>query len=218
MRVLLGSKLGWTKYGPEHLSKVNSLREAASLVHISSAPLLDKGQVAYSSPESAHNEPRSCYNCWMMNATASTCRILGPTVGAKKFSYGEQKLVEYWPVCGEWDYGSPNAGAAQYKSTRPFDDPDDLGFGYVNAPSVGQPLGGTCCGGGNGGDECDNYMTKSDDKRAPLTGFCRVLQTEVPQMACCTAWRDDDFIQWRDAQKILESQTPGYKAPNPLLR
>lgn len=193
-------KPGFFKYKLQHLPKINSLREASSLVNISSTPILDKGSVLFSPSSGAHNEPRSCYNCHMFNQGARTCSILGPSVRVAKFTYGD-KPIEYWPVCGMWDYGVPST-IAVYKE-RPFNDPDDLGFGWVNAPKVGQDHGGSSCGGQNGADECDHYLTEAVDKRAPATGFCRVLQTTVGSMDCCAAWSDDDFIDWQKGQSLL---------------
>lgn len=212
------------EYGPQHLSKVNAQRLANSLVKIKSTPVLEKGQVAYSSAESAHNEPRSCYNCWMFNEKASSCKLFGPDIRIEKFTYPpkhelDSKPIEYWPVCSMWDWGHHNEGAAIYKE-RPYDNPEDTGLGWVNAPEVGLPLSGSCCGGQNGGDDCDSYITKGEDKRAEPTAFCRVLQQNVENMGCCTAFLDDDWISWQKGQdllKDLDSRKQQAGSPNPLL-
>ena len=217
-------KPGWPKYGPDALRKVNSLREAASLVQITSAPILDKGQVLFSTAASAHSEPRSCYNCHFYNEAGGSCQLVGPAIRVEKFTYpavgnSVSKPIEYWPVCGMWDYGAPNSGRPSFKEP-PFDDPDSLGLGFVNAPEVGLPHGGTCCGGAGGGDDCDNYMVSVDDKRITKTGFCRVLQIEVGNSDCCTAWKDDDWVPWQEGQKILEDlgkKKAVASGPNPLL-
>ena len=199
------------------------MRQAASLVQVTSGPPVpDEGDVLYSPPEASHGEPRSCINCWMWNEKARTCKLMGPSIRAEKFVYPPSggKPIEYWPVCGMWDFGKHNEGPATYKEA-PFDTPDNLGFGYVNAPEVGQPRGGTNCGGQNGGDDCDNYIIAGEDKRATETGFCRVLQHNVPNLACCASWGDDDWLDWQTAQKLLEeldNQRVRATTPNPLLK
>ena len=212
------------EYEPRHLPKINAMRLASSLVKIQAAPTLEPGQVLFNGADKANNEPRSCINCWMWNENARTCRILGPDVRAEKFIYPPKfeegsKPIEYWPVCGMWDYGKHHEGPAVYKQA-PYDDPDSVGFGFVNAPEVGLERSGSCCSGANNGDDCDNYITKGDDKRAETTAFCRVLQTEVAGMDCCSAWTDDDWIDWRKGQdllKELDSKKQRAASPNALL-
>lgn len=218
------TKPGFLAYKPEHLRKINSMREASSMVYITTSPTLEKGQVLFSSAANSHDEPRSCYNCFMFNRDAKTCKLMGPAVRVEKFIYpptGTEvaKRIEYWPACGMWAYGTPIVGKPVYKEL-PFDEPDDLGFGWINAPVVGQPHGGANCGGTNGGDDCDNFIVAGDDKRASPTGFCRVLRQDVENGACCTAWGDDDFISWQKGQdllKDLDKQRVGVAGPNPLL-
>lgn len=202
------------------------MRQAASLVKITSGPPVpDEGLVLYSPPEASNEEPRSCINCWMWNEEARTCRLMGPNVRAEKFTYpptatADGKPVEYWPVCGMWDFGKHNEGPAIYKDSN-FDSPDDIGFGYVNAPEVGLERGGTNCGGQNGGDDCDNFIIAGDDKRKADSGFCRVLQHDVPNLSCCSSWQDDDFLTWQRAQKLLEEldkKRVNDSTPNPLLK
>lgn len=217
------SKPGFLRYEPKTLPKINSLRLANSLVNITSVPILDKGQVLFSPAASAHNEPRSCYNCHFFNERAETCQLIGPATRIKKFTYPSafqegSKPIEYWPVCGMWDYGEPNDGSVQYKRP-PFDSPSDIGLGWVNAPNVGLERSGTNCGGANGGDDCDNFIISSEDKRQARTGFCRVLQTEVGNLDCCTAFTDDDWLEWQDGQKLMEDldKQKQQRSPNPLL-
>lgn len=200
------------------------MRLASSLVQITAAPVLEKGQVLFSSAANAHNEPRSCYNCRMYNGSARTCVLMGPAIRVEKFIYPpkfeqESKPIEYWPACGAWDYGSPIVGQPSYKK-QPFDEPDDLGFGWINAPEPGQKQGGANCGGINGGDDCDNYIIAGDDKREAPVGFCRVLRQDVENGACCTAWGDDDWLSWQKGQdllKDLDKRRAQATAPNPLL-
>ena len=212
------------EYEPKHLPKVNAQRLASSLVKIQSTPLLEEGQVLFSAPASANNEPRSCINCWMWNEHPGTCYLMGPEIRAEKFTYPPKfeegsKPIEYWPVCGMWDFGHHHEGRPIYKQS-PYDDPDSIGFGYVNAPEVGLERSGTNCGGQNGGDDCDNYITKGPDKRAEDEAYCRVLGKHVPNLACCTAWGDDDWVDWQKGQdllKDLDSKKQQGSSPNPLL-
>ena len=212
------------EYQAKHLPKINSIRLANSLVKIRTMPVLDEGQVLFSDASGANNEPRSCSNCWMWNERPGTCQLMGPNVRAERFIYPPvpedgSKPIEYWPVCGMWDYGKHNEGQPIYK-VAPYDDPDAIGFGFVNAPEIGLRRSGTCCGGANGGDDCDNYITRGDDKRAENTAFCRVLQKDVANMDCCAAWDDDDWVDWQKAQdllKDLDSKTQRASSSNPLL-
>lgn len=212
------------EYTAKHLSKVNAQRLANSLVKITTVPVLDEGQVLFSDAAGANNEPRSCANCWMWNEHPGTCYLMGPDIRAEKFIYPPKfeegaKPIEYWPICGMWDYGKHNEGRPVYKQAA-YDDPDSLGFGYVNAPEVGLERSGTNCGGQNGGDDCDNYITKGPDKRAEDKAFCRVLQKEVGNCDCCAAWTDDDWVDWQKGQdllKDLDSRKQRAVSPNPLL-
>lgn len=212
------------EYEAKHLSKVNAQRLANSLVKIDRPVALEPGQVLFSDGASVNNEPRSCANCWMWNEHPGTCYLMGPDVRAEKFTYPPKfeegsKPIEYWPVCGMWDHGKHNEGRPVYKSGA-YDDPDSIGFGYVNAPAPGQALGGTNCGGQNGGDDCDNYITKGDDKRKEDQAFCRVLQKEVGNCDCCAAWTDDDWVTWQKGQELLkdlDSRKQRAVSPNPLL-
>lgn len=218
------TKPGFLAYQQKHLPKVNSLRLANSLVQINGVPTPDKGEVLFSPPEASHNEPRSCYNCEFYFSRAKTCHFFGPSVRIEKFIYpptpqDASKPIEYHPVCGAWNYGRPKEGMASYQEL-PYNNPDDIGLGWVNAPEVGLKLSGTCCGGANGGDDCDSYQIPGEDKRASKTGFCRVLQLDVPNMACCTEWADDDFVEWQKARDILadlDKRKVSNSSPNPLL-
>lgn len=196
---------GFLKYREKHLSKVNSIRRAVSQPDIYAVPVLDKAQVLFVPAASMHNEPASCYNCLRYNQVEGTCGIIGERTCVKKFVYGApDKSIEYWPCCGMHEYGTPNFGPAAYCCTN---DPSELGLIWINAPKVGQPLGGANCGGQGGGDDCDYYMTGIDDKREAPTGFCRVLQTEVNNGDVCVAWTDDDRVSWQEAQAILKEQS-----------
>lgn len=193
---------GFIKYTNKNVPKVNAIRRAQSLPDLRLPPILDNGSVLFSSADSANNEPRSCANCVFYN-NGRSCQLIGPHVPIRKFTWppertADSKPIEYWPVCGYWIHGKPNTGEPRFIAVL---DPEDMGLGWVNAPKAGQSLGGTCCGGRNGGDDCDLWMTEKDDKRSCDTGFCRVLQKDTANMDCCSAWRDDDWITWQMAQE-----------------
>ena len=192
---------GFLKYAPKHLAKINSIRRAKSQPDILTVPTLNKGQVLFV-PESQDNgTPASCYACNLFNYEKS-CQIIGPKVKIKKFVYGEpDKPIEYWPCCSDQDYGEPNFGPERF--AEHLNDPTNLGLIWINAPAVGLEYGGANCGGQNGGDDCDYYMTDVDDKRAADVGFCRVLQSTVGNKEKCAAWIDDDLVTWQEAQSIL---------------
>jgi hypothetical protein len=104
------------------------------------------------------------------------------------------------------EHGEPNYGVEAFRGAN---SPTTLGLLWINAPRVGLEYGGANCGGCNGGDDCDFYMTDIDDKREAPTGFCRVLQSEVANGDVCAAWNDDDKVDWQQAQAILAEQGKG---------
>lgn len=206
---------GFNPYTPKALPKVNSMRMANSLVQITGPIPLEKGQVLFS-PGVDNPNPRNCYSCNLYNETAQTCQIIRPEIRVKKFVYPPEggKKIEYWPVCGMWKYGETNKGTATYEKPQ---DPDNLGFGFVNAPKVGLTQSGTNCGGGNNGDDCDNYRVTGDRPiREYPVGFCRVLQTEVSNLDCCSAWIDDDWVDWQKGQALMKDLEET-KTPNPFM-
>lgn len=193
-------------YTAENLRKINSQRRALSQPTITDVPILKPGQVSFTNASQMHDEPASCYNCIAFNYGKS-CMKIGPETPIKKFSYppkptADAKVIEYWPCCSMHDYGEPNYGSEKFIS---HNDPDNVGLGWINAPKPGQKLGGANCGGCNGGDDCDNYITDGPgDKRQYPTAFCRVLQTPVEAGAVCSAWEDDDFVPWDKAMLLLK--------------
>lgn len=193
---------GFLVYKPKNLSKVNAIRRVISAPDAKLPPILNNGQVTFSSASAAGNEPRSCINCTFFNYGRS-CQLMSPEIEIHKLIWppeptSDSKQVEYWPVCSYWIKGEPNYGAEKSIACL---DPDDTGLGWVNAPKVGLEYSGTCCGGRNGGDDCDLWMTEGPDKRDEDTGFCRVLQRHTNNMDCCSAWIDDDWVSWRTAQE-----------------
>lgn len=187
---------GFPIYGEKQLDKVNAMRRVYSQPSYRDVPIPTKGEVLFVTAESMQYEPSSCYNCMTQNPKTITCKRIGPDISVKKFTRGG---IEYWPCCGMHDYGTPSEG-----NYFTHDDPDYLGLGWINAPEAGQEHGGANCGGVNGGDDCDNYITEGNRaKWESVTGFCRVLQTTVAAGDDCASWRDDDLVDWREAQQIL---------------
>lgn len=196
---------GFPIYTDKQVRKVNAMRRAFSTPDSDTPIVPTKGQALFTTAESLNNEPTSCYNCIFYNSAALTCALIGPRVPIRKLVYpvratADSKPVEYWPCCGMHQYGDANSGAAVYRANN---DPDYLDLVWINASKVGQEHGGANCGGCDGGDDCDHYIT-SDDKPKwdSPTGFCRALQTEVACGDVCALWSDDDELKWRDAVKI----------------
>lgn len=193
---------GFLVYRGENLRKINSIRRVISAPDAKLPPILNNGQVLFSSASSADCEPRSCYNCPFFNYEKN-CSLLDPSLTIKKFTWppeasADSKQIEYWPVCGYWVKGEPNYGEPGRKASL---NPEDAGLCWINAPKPGQEAGGACCGGQNGGDDCDFFMTPMPDKREADTGFCRVLQRDVNNMDCCSCWIDDDVVHWQTAME-----------------
>jgi hypothetical protein len=195
---------GFLTYQPKHLAKINAIRRAISQPDIYVQPVLNKGQVLFTPAAEMHNEPASCYNCNFFNYEKS-CKLIGPKVPLKKFTYGEpSKTIEYWPHCAAHCYGHPDYGPESFITST---DPSTLNLIWINAPRVGLDLSGANCGGGNGGDDCDYYMTDIDDKREAQEGFCRVLQSTIQNGDHCAVWQDDDRIPWQQAVSIMQEQS-----------
>lgn len=193
---------GFLRYTPEHLRKVNAIRRVISAPDAKLPPILTNSQVLFSAATDANDEPRSCVNCAFYNYGRS-CQLMGQGLEIKKLIWppkptADSKQIEYWPICGYWTPGEPNYGP---EKTLAKLNPDDAGLGWVNAPEIGLEYSGSCCGGRNGGDDCDLWMTPAADKRDEDTGFCRVLQRDTNNMDCCSCWIDDDWVSWRTAQE-----------------
>lgn len=202
---------GFYKYKakPELVRKINAIRINQSRPDLCGVPILQPGQVSFSSASSAHNEPRSCYNCIQFNFGKS-CMVLPKHIEIHKYTapttrQDNAKPIEFWPVCDAWICGQPNYGPAKYSAEL---DPDAVGLCWINAPEPGLEYSGACCGGRNGGDDCDMWIIDREDgdKRKADTGFCRVLQQDTDNMDCCDAWIDDDLIDWRMAQERFRKE------------
>lgn len=200
-------KGGFPIYGQQNLNKVNAWRRAASMPDLKDAPILTRAQVLFSTAESAHDEPRSCFNCPMYFEKAGRCKYYGQRIKIYKFIEGEKdgNPIEYWPVCGYWIYGPPSPAPPLYFPS--LLDPEDGGLGWVNAPKPGLKRSGSCCGGANDGDDCDFWSTDDkEEKWNAASGNCRVLQSPTANMDCCAAWTDDDWIPWQTAQQFLKDR------------
>lgn len=198
-------------YQIENLRKVNSQRRALSQPTITDPPTLTKGQVMYIPEAAMEGEPATCYNCNFYNYGRS-CRLIGPKTPIRKFVYppkptADAKRIEYWPCCAAWLRGEPNYGNEKFIEN--LSTPDTLGLGWINSPEVGKDIGGANCGGKNGGDDCDSYVSEGDDKRIEPTAFCRVLQQNVECGGVCTAWMDDDWVPFDKAMNILKDNDAG---------
>ena len=197
---------GFPVYDRKQVRKVNAMRRAFSLPDVTVPIIPTKGQALFTTGESMAGEPASCYNCAFFNESEKTCGLIGKNIRVEKFIYpkeatADSKRIEYWPCCGMHQYGEPHSIGARYIATN---DPDYLDLTWINAPNVGQPLGGANCGGCEGGDDCDSYITDGPkEKWESPTGFCRALQTEVACGDVCSLWKDDDELGWRQAQEIL---------------
>lgn len=198
---------GFPLYDERQLRKVNAMRMAFS-APTSNAPVVNtKGEALFTTAEEMNSEPASCYNCQFYNEKAETCSLMGPRKIIKKLTWPrettvEAKPIEYWPCCSMQFYGDTNKGEAAYRVFA--SDPDYMGLIWINAAKPGQKYGGANCGGVEGGDDCDHYTVEGDKpKWESTTGFCRALQTEVAAGDVCCQWRDDDTLQWQDAQRLL---------------
>lgn len=204
---------GFLVYTAETLKKINAQRRAGSRPDIYTVPTPSKGEVMFVPSASMGGEPATCYNCHFFNYGKS-CMLIGPWTKVKKFTYpvretADAKPIEYWPCCSMWDRGEPNYGPEMFTAAN---DPELLGLIWINAPEVGQDIGGASCGGENGGDDCDHYMTEGNDKRLEPKGFCRVLQTTIENGAVCAQWRDDDLLERMRVQDILNDlENPSVK-------
>lgn len=197
---------GFPVYNEKQIRKVNAMRRAFSAPD-SLAPVVNtKGEALFVTGEEMNNEPASCYNCQFYNEKAETCGLIGTHKTIKKLIWpkeatADSKQIEYWPCCSMQFYGKPNKGEAVYRATS---DPDYIGLLWINAPKIGQQYGGANCGGADGGDDCDHYQTEDNKpKWESPTGFCRALQTTVACNDVCAQWRDDDTLQWQDAQRLI---------------
>ncbi|SRR5712692_9072650 len=186
-------------YTPKDLPKVDALRKAKSSPSFMGIPILSEASVNFVTAASRENRPNWCGNCIMFNLEDKTCSILPEHIRIETFTIDPQK---FWPVCGMHKYGKPNED--EPLRHEPFEDPDHVGLSWVNTKNDGREEGGTTCGGLNGGDDCDYYNTPGEDKREYEVGLCQVLQKNVGGGDCCSAWQDDDLVDWQTAQQHIK--------------
>lgn len=96
------------------------------------------------------------------------------------------------------------------KGVRVITGPEKEVFDLTVTPSHFFVVGGVVvhnCGGCNGGDDCDHFITdgKTEKWDSP-TGFCRALQTTVACADVCSLWIDDDQLDWQTAVKIIKEK------------
>lgn len=199
-------KGGFVEYREKQLPKTNAMRRDKSQPDFFGVPILTDGQVMFTRASEMGDKPASCYTCQFQQSD-ETCNLLGPTVPVRKVrgnkDSGEQ--IEYWPRCNGWCYGNPQKGKPHYSEY--LSTPDQLGLIWINAPKVGQALGGSNCGGISGADDCDHYITSGRvEKWDTKQGACRVLQHSVGAGDFCIGWRDDDILAYQDARILMEGK------------
>lgn len=199
---------GFIEYGKEQLPKVDSMRRDKSQPDFYGIPILHDSDVLFTTAAELGDKPASCYTC-KEHTRDFTCERLGPSIKVTKVTGSRDSgdPIEYWPCCSLQEYtDSPRSKPTEYHDA--LDGPDEIGLIWINAAEVGQPFGGANCGGGNGGDDCDHYITQGNvEKWDAPEGICRVLQHTVRNGDVCTAWRDDDILQWQDAQQLMDGDT-----------
>jgi hypothetical protein len=180
--------------------KLNTLRYTKSTVGVTSPPALKPQQVLYTQAEAMNNEPASCYNCIFFKEPH--CQLHDSRIIIRKFIQAGEggKDVEYWPCCSYHSWGETGAVKEHLESW----DGDVTGLIWINAPRPGLEYSGASCGGCDTGDDCDFFYPRgSESKREAVSGFCRVLQSDVGAGDVCSAWQDDDQIDFRTAQDWL---------------
>jgi hypothetical protein len=198
---------GFVEYGAEQLPKVDSMRRDKSQPDFFGIPVISDEAVMFTRASEMGDKPSSCYTCQAQQSDL-TCFYMGSGVQVAKVTGSSESddPIEYWPCCGMHNYGPTRPGAPVYADV--LSDPSTLGLVWINAAKPGQPFGGANCGGGNGGDDCDHYMVKSGEKWDNPSGYCRVLCHGVENGDVCTAWHDDDELQFEEAQMLLRGDTP----------
>lgn len=196
---------GFIEYGKEQLPKIDSMRRDKSQPDFYGVPILQDSDVGFVRADQIGDKPASCYTCHHQLSNF-TCKLLGPDVQVKTVVGHPESgdPIEYWPCCSLHEYGEPETEIA-YKDE--LSSPDEIGLIWINAPEVDQEFGGANCGGGNGGDDCDHYMVESGDKWENPQGQCRVLQHTVRNGDVCSAWRDDDQLDWDQAQQLMQGDS-----------
>lgn len=199
---------GYIEYGPEQLPKVDSMRRDKSQPDFYGVPILHDSDVLFTTAEELGGKPASCFTC-KERQSDDTCERLGPDISVKTVVGHKDSgdPIEYWPCCSMQEY-SATAPTGKPHYHDDLDTPDSIGLIWINAPEVGQKYGGANCGGVRGGDDCDHYITPgATDKWEAPQGVCRVLQHSVKAGDVCTAWRDDDILNWQEAQQLMSGDS-----------
>jgi hypothetical protein len=193
---------GFVEYGKEQLPKIDSMRRDKSQPDFYGVPILRDEQVLYTTAEELGGKPASCYTCKEQNPD-KTCERLGPDIKVQKVTGSRDSgdPIEYWPCCSMHEYGP---GSDKVKFHDALDTPDSVGLIWINASERGQKSGGANCGGVEGGDDCDHYMVAKGEKWESKQGACRVLQHTVNAGDICTAWWDDDILEFPEAQQLIK--------------
>lgn len=198
---------GFVEYGKEQLPKVDAMRRDKSQPDFMGIPILRDEEVGFVTASELGDKPASCYTCQAQQSD-ETCFLLGPGVKVSKVrgsaKSGDQ--IEYWPCCSMQNYGPTRTGKPVYADV--LSTPHSIGLVWINAPKLGQKYGGANCGGVEGGDDCDNYIVRGPkEKWDTKNGFCRVLQHAVAAGDVCSAWRDDDELNFEDAQRLIQGDS-----------
>ncbi len=196
---------GFVEYGEDQLPKVDSMRRDKSQPDFHGIPILQDSDVGFVTAAEIGGKPASCYTCSKQNPD-ETCYLLGPEIKVRTVE-GHQDSgdpIEYWPCCSSHQFG--DAGK-EVSYADQLATPDALGLIWINAPEVGQEFGGANCGGVEGGDDCDHYLVREGEKWSNPQGYCRVLAHTVAAGDVCSAWRDDDELQWDEAQQLMAGDT-----------
>lgn len=198
---------GFIKYGEKQLPKVDAMRRDKSQPAFFGIPILRDEDVMLTRASEMDGKPASCYTCQAQQAD-ETCFYMGAVVKVSKVTGSRDSgdPIEYWPCCGMHNYGDPRTGKPVYADE--LSNPSTLGLVWINAAKPGQKYGGANCGGVEGGDDCDHYLVKGKvEKWNASDGFCRVLQHQVGGGDVCSAWHDDDELQFEEAQRLIKGDS-----------
>jgi len=193
---------GFIEYGKEQLPKIDSMRRDKTQPDFYGVPILHDEQVMFTRASEMGNKPASCTTCHYQQSD-KTCHLIGPSITVSKVTGHKESgdPIEYWPCCDMHSYGEPSKEKPHYDEV--LSNPNTLGLVWINAGEPGQPYGGANCGGVEGGDDCDHYMVSKGDKWENPQGLCRVLAHTVDAGDVCTAWWDDDILEWEEAQQLI---------------
>jgi hypothetical protein len=202
---------GFPVYATKQLPKIDAMRRDKSLPDFAGVPVLRDTDVAFTTAAELGERPASCYTC-KEQTSDMTCERLGPGIKVEKVTGHRDSgnPIEYWPCCSMHDYCADVADGkrAPAKYHDSLDTPESLGLVWINAPKVGQKLGGANCGGVKGGDDCDHYIVQGKVEKWEVdSAYCRVLCHQVEGGAVCAAWHDDDELPFAEAQMLIRGDS-----------